>query len=207
MRETEAAAPGTRGYIENAASLIFRYEELSFSYKHEDVMHLLPNSPVPALDIGAGTGVDAQWQAERGHRVVAVEPVVAFREYGAAHHPAPLITWVNDSLPLLSAVNPDEQQFGLIMLTAVWMHLSEQERIVGMPVLARLLAPGGVLVMTLRHGPVPEGRLMFAVSAEETIRLADQHGLRCVLSIATESLQAENRRAGVTWSRLAFQWA
>ena len=187
MRAAETEIPGTRGYGENAAFLVGRYEELAFPYKHEAVMHLMPTSPVVALDIGAGTGADAQWLAEREHRVVAVEPVAAFREYGAAYHSSPLITWVNDSLPHLRLFNPNEQQFGLIMLTAVWMHLAEQERIAGMSVLARLLAPRGALVMALRHGPVPEGRLMFAVSAGETVRLAEQHVFG-VCSIPSPSL-------------------
>ena len=38
---------------------------------------------------------------------------------------------------------------------------------------AALVGPLGLLVMTLRHGPVPSGRIMFAVSAEETIALAE----------------------------------
>ena len=32
--------------------------------------------------------------------------------------------------------------------------------------------------MTLRHGPVPEGRQMFDVSAQETIEIAGQSGLQ-----------------------------
>ena len=58
------------------------------------------------------------------------------------------------------------------MLTAAWMHLAEQDRAVAMPVLARLLSPPGVMVMALRHGPAPEGRMMFAVSPQETIGLS-----------------------------------
>lgn len=196
--------PGIQGYAENSASLIARYEELAFPVKHEAVMHLLPTSPVAALDVGAGTGADAQWLAEQGHRVVAVEPTAAFRGFAAAHHASPRITWIDDSLPHLASLDPSTQRFGLIMVTAVWMHLSEPERAVAMLVLARHLAPGGTLVMSLRHGPVPPGRRMFAVSARETICLASQSRLRCVLDGVTESLQAENRRAGVTWSRLAF---
>jgi SAM-dependent methyltransferase len=196
--------PGTQGYAENAATLIAQYEALAFPVKHEAVMHLLPTSPVAALDVGAGTGADAHWLAEQGHRVIAVEPTDAFRKFAAAHHPSPRITWVDDGLPHLASLDPSLQRFGLIMVTAVWMHLSTPERAVGMPVLARLLAPGGVLVMALRHGPRPPGRRMFEVSAHETVGLAEHSGLRCVLDVATESLQAENRRAGVTWSRLAF---
>lgn len=45
---------------------------------------------------------------------------------------------------------------------------------------------------------------MFDVSAEETIQLANDHGLRTVLNVRTESTQRGNQRMGVTWSRLAF---
>lgn len=90
------------------------------------------------------------------------------------------------------------------MLSAVWMHLDENERRRAIPNVSALLCDGAVLVMSLRHGLVPEGRRMFDVSAEETIQLANSHGLRTVLNAQTESVQRGNRRMGVTWSRLAF---
>jgi SAM-dependent methyltransferase len=198
--------PGTQGYDETATELIGRYEQLAFSHKHGDVIHLLPDSPVDALDIGAGSGADASWLAFQGHRVVAVEPTAEFRAFGIANHSSPLITWVDDALPQLSVVATMRKQFDLIMLTAVWMHLSEQERAVGMRVLAQLLSASGVVILALRHGPVPAGRVMFAVSAEESIALAASVGLQCLLNVHVESRQEENRRAGVTWSRLAFSW-
>jgi len=138
---------GTQGYAENAGVLIEKYEALAFTHKHEAVMHVLPTAPVAALDIGAGTGADARWLSAQGHRVVAVEPTTAFREFGLAKQDSSLITWVDDSLPSLSVVTASHQQFGLILLTAVWMHLDEQERSTAMPALASLLAPGGVVVM------------------------------------------------------------
>ena len=58
--------------------------------------------------------------------------------------------------------------------------------------------------MSLRHGPVPVGRRMFAVSAEETIELAEAHGLRPVLNFRSDSSEEINRLAGVTWTRLAL---
>ena len=195
---------GTRGYAEHASELIERYESLSFAYKHEAVLHLIPSAPAKAMDIGAGTGADAAWLAEQGHPVLAVEPTEAFREHGIQHHPSPLIEWVNDALPQLDRVAQRRHEFGLVMLTAVWMHLDEHERQVAMPVVASLLALGGVLVMALRHGPVPGDRIMFAVSAEETVALAEAQGLRCVLNVHAESKLAANREAGVTWSRVAF---
>ena len=74
-----------------------------------------------------------------------------------------------------------------------------------MPNVASLLGLNGLLAITLRHGPVPQGRLMFEVSARETVALARSSGLRAVLSVHSPSTQAVNREAGITWSRLAFK--
>jgi hypothetical protein len=93
------------------------------------------------------------------------------------------------------------------MLTAVWMHLDEAERRLAMPKLASLLRPEGLLAITLRHGPVPAGRIMFEVSVEETIALAHSCEMEAILSVHGPSTQAVNREAGISWSRLAFRSA
>ncbi len=56
----------------------------------------------------------------------------------------------------------------------------------------------------VRHGPIPSTQLMFAVPDDETIELAQAQGLELVLNRPQESIQEGNRRAGVTWTRLAF---
>lgn len=198
---------GSRGYAEQAEELVARYEGIDFPTKHQAALPLLPAAPASAIDIGAGTGRDAAWLAERGYRVVAVEPTEALRSRAIALHPTPAIEWVDDSLPALRRVVALRRRFDLVMLTAVWMHLDAQERRVAMANVAALVAPSGVLVMTLRHGPVPSGRIMFAVSAEETIALAEAHGLRLALDVHAESSQATNRDAGVSWTQLAFRRA
>lgn len=200
-----AKVPGTQGYGEHAAALIPQYELISFTAHHQAELHLLPTAPSRVLDIGAGTGVDAAWFAAQGHSVVAVEPTAEFLAAAMRLHPSPLIGWLEDALPNLDAVMGLGQRFDVIMLSAVWMHLDEAERGIAMPKVASLLAPGGVMVLSLRHGPVPAGRRMFDVSGEETIELALQHGLGVVMNTRTESLQAGNRAAGVTWTRLAFR--
>lgn len=199
--------PGTQGYSEQAAALIPQYEAISFVEHHRAELHLLPTAPGRVLDVGAGTGVDAAWFAARGHRVVAVEPTAEFRAAARALHPSSSIEWLDDALPGLELVLSRGQVFDTIMLSAVWMHLNEPERRIAMPRLASLLAPGGLMVLSLRHGPVPAGRRMFQVSGEETTELARQHVLKPVLSVQTESIQASNRADGVTWTRLAFKHA
>ena len=44
----------------------------------------------------------------------------------------------------------------------------------------------------------------FHVSVEETLQLASESGLRCILNVETESAGELNRRAEITWSPLAF---
>lgn len=197
--------PGTQGYAEQAEALIPQYESIPFDKRHEVALHLLPKTPSRILDIGAGTGVDAAWFAEQGHSVLAVEPTTEFRTAAMRLHPSPLIEWLDDVLPGLEAVLSRGQRFDVVMLSAVWMHLDEAERRAGMPRLVSLLAPGGLILLSLRHGPVPAGRRMFEVSGEETMVLAHQHGLRAVLNTQTGSLQPGNVAADVTWTRLGFR--
>jgi SAM-dependent methyltransferase len=154
------------------------------------------------LDIGSGTGRDAAAFAATGHRVVAVEPVAEMRSRAVALHPAPNIEWLDDSLPDLTLLIARRQRFALVMLTAVWMHLDEQQRAAAMPKIAMLLQPGAVAIMTLRHGPVPPGRRMFPVSADETIELARKAGLRLVLN---EHGEGAIERPDISWTRLVFK--
>jgi SAM-dependent methyltransferase len=198
---------GSRGYAEQAEELVARYEGIDFPAKHQAVLPLLPPAPASVIDIGAGTGRDAAWLAERGYRVVAVEPTEALRSRAIALHPTTAIEWIDDSLPALRRVVARRRSFDLVMLTAVWMHLDAEERRVAMANVAALVGPLGLLVMTLRHGPVPSGRIMFAVSAEETIALAEAQGLGLALNVHAESSQAANRDAGVSWTQLAFRRA
>jgi 2-polyprenyl-3-methyl-5-hydroxy-6-metoxy-1,4-benzoquinol methylase len=197
--------PGTQGYAERAAELIGRYESIAFEDQHRLEMHLMPARPGRILDVGAGTGSCAAWFAARGHHVVAVEPVREFRAAAAALHPAPAIEWLDDALPCLATIASRGLRFDLVMLSAVWMHLDLKERETAMPRLAGMLVPQGVMLLSLRHGPVPVGRRMFEVSGAETIALARRCGLRPILQIRTGSIQEINRAAGVTWTRLAFR--
>jgi len=195
---------GTEGYADEAEALLGRYESMSPAEVHRAVLHLLPAAPADVLDIGAGTGRDAAWLASLGHQVVAVEPTDAMRSRAMALHASPSITWIDDSLPDLALLRARRQHFDLVMLTAVFMHLDRDQRVRAMPAIADLLAPGARLIMRLRHGPVPPGRRMFEVTADETMALAQACGLTTVFNQHAESSSAESRAAGVTWTTVAF---
>jgi SAM-dependent methyltransferase len=195
---------GTEGYADEAPELFRHYESISAAELHAAILHLIPKSPGSVADIGAGSGRDAAWFAGMGHRVVAVEPIDAMRIPAMALHPSPRIEWLDDSLPDLAVLRTRGERFDLLMLTGVWMHLDEAQRNRAMPNLAALAKPRGAIAMMMRHGPVPPGRRMFDVSADETISLAAPFGLHPVVNLHRESTQAANRAAGITWTVLAF---
>ncbi|MGW4368020.1 class I SAM-dependent methyltransferase [Nocardia takedensis] len=192
----------TSGYGEAANTLIDQYESVSFADVHRDVLHLFPAEPTAILDIGAGSGRDAAALAAQGHRVVAAEPTPELRIAGQRLHTGENIEWVDDSLPEMQQLHKRDMRFRLVLLTAVWMHLDENQRPSAMARIAGMLAPGGRVLLSLRHGPVPDGRRMFNVSAQETIALALAHGLTALHhSKRTDPLG----RAYVHWTNLGFQ--
>jgi protein-L-isoaspartate O-methyltransferase len=199
---TSRIVSGTEGYTEQADAMVGPVEQIRFADLHRPILHLIPAAPCDVLDIGAGTGRDAAALAALGHRVLAAEPTDALRERAKALHPCPQIEWLDDSLPDLARVRARAQRFDLIMLTAVWMHLDCMQRQQAMPQLARLAAAGGIVSMTLRHGPVPAGRRMFDVTADETTALALEHSLR--LTLRLDNQPSQFNRSDVTWTRLVF---
>jgi SAM-dependent methyltransferase len=194
--------PGSAGYDLHASALAQQYERLRFEQVHGDVLHLIPARPGLAADVGAGSGRDAAALARRGHRVVAVEPTRALRETGQRLHADLPVRWIDDSLPALQVLRAQNDRYDLMLFSAVWMHLDRTERADGMAALAALLAPGGVAILSLRHGPVPPGRRMFEVSAEETVALGREHGLAQRHCGRREDVQG---RADVHWSVVALQ--
>jgi SAM-dependent methyltransferase len=193
---------GTEGYADAAPWLLST--RLDFDQVHEPILHLFPKARSCILDVGAGPGHDAATLAARGHSVVAVEPTPELHRGAVALYGCDQVHWIEDGLPHLDHVRKLRRRFDFILMSGVWMHLDESVRRDAMPTLASLLEPDGVLALSLRHGPVPVARRMFDVSAKETVALAETSGLRAILEVRRNSVQAANRAAGVTWTFLAF---
>jgi len=196
---------GTEGYAERSDALIEQWRTISFADQHAPILRWIPHVPSRIVDIGAGIGTDAAGFAALGHTVLAVEPVDAFRDAARVLHPSPRIEWLDDSLPDLAALLARRETFDVVMLSAVWMHLDAPQRDRAMRRVGTLLRDGGVSIMSLRHGPVPAGRRMFDVTADETIQLALAQGLRLMHELHMPSVQPANRASGVTWTRLVFE--
>ncbi len=194
---------GTEGYAEESSVLAAQMEAMTFEQVHEGVLHLLPAAPATALDIGAGTGRDAAALVRRGYRVTAVEPVKELRQHVGRDGLSGGIQWVDDRLPgleKLCALRPNP--YSLVLASAVWMHLSSEDRRIAMFVVGGLLAGAGTFILTVRHGPIPQGRHMFSVSDDETIQLARSAGLIAVHHAVVPDLLG---RQEMSWSALAFR--
>ena len=135
-------------------------------------------NPGTACDIGAGTGRDANWLAERGWEVVAVEPsALKVRAKEASHS---RVSWIDDALPNLRQLRSLGHRFDFILLNAVWQHvrISQRERV--FRILCELLNPAGLLVISVRKGEDESENLareFHPVSSSELMRLGDRHAV------------------------------
>lgn len=198
-----AAIPGTKGYAQEADALAVQYESFTFQALHRNIVPLFPKHAHRVLDIGAGTGRDAAGFAALGMEVLAVEPVAEMRAHGQRMHPSPRIEWLDDALPGLPRTTARNETFDIVMMTAVLMHFDANERAAILACVARLLAPDGILALSLRHGPTPPGRRMFAVDDQEIVALAEADGLENLLLL--QGHRDKFHRDDVTWSRLVFR--
>lgn len=82
------------------------------------------------------------------------------------------------------------------------MHLSPFERPLALATLSGLLNSTGLLVISLRHGPSPDARVMHPVSADELLALAAD----CQLALKDSSQDETDKlgRTQVHWQTLVF---
>ena len=191
-------------YSDNAPTLASRYNSLNPESLHASWSRFIPEQPGIALDIGAASGRDANWLAEKGWDVIAVEPCKEFRELAKPSSHANVI-WQDDELPGLKSLRAAGHRFNLILLSAVWMHVLPGKRERAFRIISELLAPGGLLVFTLRHGNDEQentDRGFHPVSSGELELFARHLALAQVPCKGSEDHLA---RSNVRWETLVFK--
>lgn len=191
-------------YNHNAAKFFAQYQSLTFEQVHGDWLPLLSDKTGLALDVGAGSGRDSLALAERGWDLVAVEPASELRrlaEEATAQHS---IQWVDDSLPDLNEIRKLSYRFDLILVSAVWMHLPPTSRERAFRILTELLAPSGILVITLRHGPGDGDRQFYEVSKAELDSFA-RHRAMMPVPLPETGGADELRRPDVWWETAVYR--
>jgi 2-polyprenyl-3-methyl-5-hydroxy-6-metoxy-1,4-benzoquinol methylase len=172
-------------YQSNAKSLFAQYQRLAPEKVHRVWLQNLPSNPGFALDIGAGSGRDANWLAQKGWQVTAIEPCEELRQLAPLH---PQVQWLNDSLPTLTQLNSKSiGSYQLILVSAVWMHLSPTEQQQSLKRLKSELATNGILVITWRNQSDETERQFHSVNAKQF------SGATVITSID------ESGRDGVVW--------
>ncbi|KAA0874025.1 methyltransferase domain-containing protein [Nitrincola tapanii] len=191
-------------YNRHAHKFFNQYQSVTCERVHSDWLHLLQNKSGLALDVGAGSGRDALALAERGWDVVAVEPAVELRRLGEKITAHTSVQWLDDSLPHLNDTRKLSHRFDLVLVSAVWMHLPPSSRERAFRILTELLAPSGLLVITLRHGPGDGKRVFYEVTKAELDRYARQ---RAVVPVTLEhtSHTDELKREEVTWETAVYR--
>ncbi len=189
-------------YSARVGELSAKYESKSFEEVHADWLGLLPAPPASVLDIGSGTGRDAAALAHRGYDVVGVEPADSMIATAKHLHSDMTINWLQDRLPELKKTMQLGIAFDVILLSAVWMHVAPDDRVRVFRKLATLLKPGGLLVISLRHGPHHIEGSAYAVSASEVEQLATQRGLQVAKASRSHDLLG---RAEISWETVVLR--
>lgn len=145
-----------------------------------------PPPPARILDIGAGSGRDADWFAGLGHAVTCVEPDRGLWPAGA--------DWSDAALPHLRGITGP---FDLITISAVWHVLPVADWTASFERLGRLAGRDGTLIMSLRLPPLPQ--------VGGVIVTAQTAGWHICRHSRRPSAQQGNRDAGVVWDWCVFR--
>ena len=163
-------------YDSGAETFGGRYNSITTDQVHPGLLERLPVQR--ALDVGAGSGRDAKWLAERGFLVDAVDFSDGMLRVAKETNPHPNVNYFQDSLPKIKRVQLTGNGYDVIVLSAVWMHLKPEDRQEAFRNIMKVANPGAVVLITLRHGHSPEDRPMFEVSREELQRYAAMEMVR-----------------------------
>lgn len=196
-QKTVAGYIADKAFKEDAAKTIEYYEVMPFEVVHAAWLSILPKNSINILDVGAGSGRDAATLSEMGHNVTAVEPSSEMLNYAKLLHSDENIKWIKDFLPNLSRVYG---KYDLILLSAVWMFITEQESDIAFDRLIELLNDSGYIIFLLRHGP--SEKTMRDVPDEEVKKQAKNRGLKLITEKNSIDIQG---RKNVFWTTLIFK--
>ncbi len=193
-------------YGAQASTLAAAYNTLATADIIPDYARMIEDLPDPmdvrVLDLGCGSGRDAFWTAQQGVSVVGVDgssEMLAQARKDHAHH---LINYIEDKAPAFDKLRQANLKFDVVLMGAFLFHFDTAERQQIYSGLKTLLRDRAQIFLTLRHGPVPEGRVMHHVPLQELQDFAQaQNGTTHFHGVKTDPLN----RAGVSWSHISLK--
>lgn len=165
-------------YDARAADLTALHGSVSFEAVHARLLATLPRPPAAVLDVGAGTGRDAIALSAMGYEVVAVEPSSELLHAARAADQARAVQWLSDWLPELGTVRATGARFGLILCSAVLMHIEPTKLVAALTGMRELLADSGRIAATVRAPThFDAGELFYDHAPDGMARAAEAAGL------------------------------
>lgn len=148
--------PAIDYFNDRADVLAAQYNQLDRQKVHADLLANLPaGEGLRVLDIGAGSGADANMFAKLGYHVVATEPADKLRNIGIKTFPDKNIEWNADVLPELPQVAAQGRAFDIVSAVGVLQYPDEDARRKSLKTIFSLVAAGGVVDIQY---PVPASR-------------------------------------------------
>lgn len=197
-------------YNRDASRLAERYESVEGGLAR--FFPLVFSAGRPVLDVGAGSGRDLAVLSRLGCHAWGIEPAAELREHALRLHPELAGRIVDGALPnRLDALAG--RSFDGITLSAILMHIPEEELFDSALALRHLLNPGGVLLISIstRRGDVQErsgrdgfGRLFVTRDAASVQLLFERVGF--VTESRWDSADALGR-SDTEWVTLLFRYA
>ena len=185
-------------YDANAAAFCARYRLIAPTELLQHVRDFFyPGQP--SADIGCGSGRDVAWLNAQGFPAIGYDASPAMLDEARAAFPS--IDVREATLPDLDGIA--DQVYANVLCSAVLMHLRREELGSAAASLARVLRPGGRLLLAYRSSEAggereADGRLFTAILPGELTLLLEAARMRTIR--ATE--QADSYRPGVTWYTL-----
>jgi len=195
---------GTQGYDIFTDLFIESSQALDFHEACKDFLSFLPTSPANILDIGAGAGQNAAALAKLGHKVTAIEPMPEFLSSAQTTYKDLNVKWLNDSLPELTCISPNDPYFDFVLINAVWHHLNDVEREFAATRLSTLIKPEGRCAISLRNGPAGMGTRVYPTNSDSTIQQFKAKGFNCILHLQDQPSVYRHKK-DVNWSRIVLQ--
>jgi cyclopropane fatty-acyl-phospholipid synthase-like methyltransferase len=148
--------PAIDYFNDRADALAAQYNQLDRQKVHADLLANLPaGEGLRVLDIGAGSGADANMFASLGYSVVASEPAEKLREIGVKTFKDKKIEWNDDVLPQLAQATGRGGAFDIVSAVGVLQYLDEEDRRKSLKTIFSLVAVGGAVDIQY---PVPASR-------------------------------------------------
>lgn len=191
-------------YNKNADNLSETYNSLSTEDVHSHILNQINKATGKILDIGCGSGRDAFYFAEKGYKVIGVEPAEKLLEKAKENHAHKNITYINDKLPELENIK-SKKKFDYILMSAVWMHIPSEQRKEAMNKLTSLLKPQGKMFISLRFGSFNDDRQEIPVSKEEIDNIVENiKGFDCK-ELKSDSEKDQLNRNEVSWKTVVIK--